>query len=611
MAPKEFLCPLSNKLMKNPVIWHGITCEEEAIIRNFESSSYSEDNKCKDAIIEYMQNNNICTEEKFLSAIEENNLDFIATHNFFDVYLNIYLPIFSIEPIAFNKYCKVIKPTLLLRMIADGKEEMLLLFFNSEVNFDQIIEVEEDYNDEFGAEKKLKYSLLSFIIEKKLNRLAIELILRGTTLQHPECNASALHSAAITNNIYVLNVILLKDIDINEKAPDGNTALHMAVSDGCVEATKLLISFGANLDSCNNEGETPIGHASINEQVEILELLLEKGGNPNIPNLKGKTPLMRAEKLKYQSIIALLEKHTDEGKDDVSKAELSELFCKLSSFTEPDSSNPEEKLKKVEEKDVGKNLDLDKLFFGTNYVSDEPDTDSSKSSPIVSLSTIYSWALNVQPPVLGNKSLQSTDNSSNYSASRVEVSLQAPNVRSSFFPGITSTTQNRRAESPARLSASESPTILGINEIYFAATLNDSETLKRVIEEVDINTRDKNGNTAVFLAVKLGYPDAIRLLYANGADVNLSDKEGRTPLYIAAELGAQNAISVLLELGANPEIFSTEGKKPIDVAKQNCKSLFYKPPVQQGEPTENLVVPRRNSSTPPTYPIFKNRHFTW
>ena len=49
-------------------------------------------------------------------------------------------------------------------------------------------------------------------------------------------------------------------MDVNEKVPSGNTALHAAVNIGSVSMVKLLINAGANVNAWNAdcEGATPL-----------------------------------------------------------------------------------------------------------------------------------------------------------------------------------------------------------------------------------------------------------------------------------------------------------------------------------------------------------------
>ncbi len=71
---------------------------------------------------------------------------------------------------------------------------------------------------------------------------------------------------------------------------DKNTPLVTAVVFGNVEAAKLLMDAGADLDAKDTQGSTPLFCAALFGRTEILKLLLEKGADRRIPNKDGTTP---------------------------------------------------------------------------------------------------------------------------------------------------------------------------------------------------------------------------------------------------------------------------------------------------------------------------------
>ncbi|MGI9298512.1 MAG: ankyrin repeat domain-containing protein [Gammaproteobacteria bacterium] len=71
---------------------------------------------------------------------------------------------------------------------------------------------------------------------------------------------------------------------------------------------------------------------------------------------------------------------------------------------------------------------------------------------------------------------------------------------------------------------------------------------------VDVNGQDKNGRTALFIAVKRGYAEFAMNLIAHGAysvDVTIPNGNGRTPLMWAAQNGDFELVLDLLKNGAN------------------------------------------------------------
>ena len=98
--------------------------------------------------------------------------------------------------------------------------------------------------------------------------------------------------AAITGNTAVIEQHAAAGTDLNANEDfGGNTPLHLAAIFGQLDAEKLLIQAGANLNSQNNMGGTPLHMACYFCRPEIVELLLKSGADPKRVNSHGMTPL--------------------------------------------------------------------------------------------------------------------------------------------------------------------------------------------------------------------------------------------------------------------------------------------------------------------------------
>ncbi len=88
---------------------------------------------------------------------------------------------------------------------------------------------------------------------------------------------------------------LLKDkADVNEKQPDGATALHWAANLNDLDAAGLLLKAGAKVDATNDYLVTPLALAAENGSLAMVSSLLKAGANPNLATESGETPLMTA-----------------------------------------------------------------------------------------------------------------------------------------------------------------------------------------------------------------------------------------------------------------------------------------------------------------------------
>jgi len=89
------------------------------------------------------------------------------------------------------------------------------------------------------------------------------------------------------------------------------------------------------------------------------------------------------------------------------------------------------------------------------------------------------------------------------------------------------------------------------------------EIVKILLQKgLDINSKDNNGNTALFSAILEGNEEITKFLIQNGADVNSKNNSGQTPLLIALSFRNKDKdkypsiINLLIEKGANVNIYS-------------------------------------------------------
>ena len=92
---------------------------------------------------------------------------------------------------------------------------------------------------------------------------------------------------------------------------------------------------------------------------------------------------------------------------------------------------------------------------------------------------------------------------------------------------------------------------------------------------MDVNTRNKYGETALFNAIRAEYfknkmnEKIVRLLLDKGADVNAQDKYGRTALFRAVYNQDLAAVKLLLEYKADASIIDNKGKSVFSAINPN------------------------------------------
>lgn len=141
-------------------------------------------------------------------------------------------------------------------------------------------------------------------------------------------------------------------------------------------------------------------------------------------------------------------------------------------------------------------------------------------------------------------------------------------------------------------------------DIFEAASLGRLDRLRQCVSDGSvINSRSKDGFTALHFACFFGQPEAARLLLengaqvdavaanptqvmplhsaasarnleaarlllANGAPVNARQQGGWVPIHAAAQNGDRPMIELLLKHGADPKLANDEGKTPAMVARE-------------------------------------------
>lgn len=88
-----------------------------------------------------------------------------------------------------------------------------------------------------------------------------------------------------------------------------------------------------------------------------------------------------------------------------------------------------------------------------------------------------------------------------------------------------------------------------------------------------VNYINKEGDSLLHLATKYKRKDIVEILLENEAEVDVKDNNFKTPLYIASQLGLIDIVNILLKNGANPNIFRDScGSTPVFIAAQNGHS---------------------------------------
>ena len=111
-----------------------------------------------------------------------------------------------------------------------------------------------------------------------------------------------LHRAALNANLEAVQVLLEYNPDIGLRDTTGDTPLHdvlteigLSPEEKVVEIVRRLLEYGADPNACRlRSGSTPLHQASSRESLEVTRLLLSYGANINEKEGEGKTPVQVA-----------------------------------------------------------------------------------------------------------------------------------------------------------------------------------------------------------------------------------------------------------------------------------------------------------------------------
>ena len=301
--------------------------------------------------------------------------------------------------------------------------------------------------------------------------------------------------------------------------PNGQTLLHLAISQKRPDLVQLLLEFEPNIEAQNSSGSTPLEAASSSGEALIVELLLAHKANTERPESSTWGPIHLAAKQGHVEVLRLL----------LLKG------ARVDSLTK--DGNTALHLAVEENR-----RDCAKLLLANGAGTDIRNTKDGDTSLHIAAAT-------------GDENM-------------VKLLLQK---------GASKDVRNNLAKTAYDVAAENGHTRIfdalkfGDN-LCVAARKGEVRAIQRLIESgAVINGRDQNGWTALHRACFKGRIDAVRALLEKGIDVDAKDEEGYTALHCAVESGHADMTEVLVKKGADVEARTKKGVTALQVAE----SLHY------------------------------------
>src|SRR5688572_15710605 len=311
--------------------------------------------------------------------------------------------------------------------------------------------------------------------------------------------------AAMARNRDAVKALLTNGADVNAAQGDGMTALHWAARNGDAELAQMLLFAGANVKAATRlGGYTPLMMAADQGHATVIAALVSGGADAKAANALGTTALMlAAQSGNPQAVTTLVENGAEIEAKEKTFGQTPLMFAA--------SMNRVEAIRAL--------LKVGADVKATSKVNNVGNLSSQQQEFLASASGS------------GN---QAGGDGTGRAGQVVAPGAGAPAAAQGAGGG--------------RRSGGGSP---GIDRGYFYNEL--------------IGTQ--GGHTALMLAARSGFADAVKTLVAAGADVNqISAGDKTSPLLIAAINGHFDLAKWLLEQGADPNAGATNGVTPLYAA---------------------------------------------
>lgn len=378
--------------------------------------------------------------------------------------------------------------------------------------------------------------------------------------------------------------------NLNYRFDDGQTPLHISSIHGHVGITKYLLANKALTNVQDSTGATPLHEAIRYGNIDIAKLLLESGANVNAKDNLGKTPiLLILPEEKRAAIYDLLIAH----KADVAKKDMyGDTVLHIASMTNV-SVDILKKLVAAGAEINARNKDgvtplalsiknhiLPHAKFYSENNADINSMDKKGNSP---LTIALENDEELLKTILNKGNILSLDSNGN-TPLHVAIIKDTNLQKLQYILSLTDDVNSRNAEGNNALYLSilknrqrHGEMLLAKNADIFSSNNKNYSPLRLalkaggnvmdwIITSQTIKACDGSKNTVLHYAAEWGLQDAISLLIKKGADISAKNANGETALFNAAKTDNPKIISLLVEEGCNPNVRDNLGSTPLHIA---------------------------------------------
>ena len=363
--------------------------------------------------------------------------------------------------------------------------------------------------------------------------------------------------------------------NVNTRFDDGQTPLHLAAIYGHNAIAKYLLENNADTTVQDSSGATPLHEAVRYGNIEIAKSLLNSGANVNARDNLGKTPVMLIlPKEKTAELYKLLITYRADltQKDmfgDTVLHTASMLNVGAGTFAVLISGGADVDARNKEGVTplsiaVQKN-DLGTVRLLTAAGADIHTQDTNGKSP---LSIALEGSAEMLEAVVNESNAALTDSNGN-TPLHLALICDAPLAKIQYIISLMKdvNTRNKDGNSALFLAIMKNrqkvgELLLAKNADIFSTNTNNNSPLRLalryggtiqdwLITSKTIKSKDGTGNTVLHYAAEWQYKDAINSLVMKGADIGAKNANGETPLFSAVKTNNPEIIQTVIDCGAD------------------------------------------------------------
>lgn len=574
LPKKEYICPLTNEIIQDPVkTMDGAIFERTAITQWFKNHNTNPvthqvlPNKhlinltdLKLEIESFKNENAFLPKAAFFEAVSNNNIILLKTNNYLEEYLDEKddqhrVPLEIALRLGHLDFVK--------QLIYDGAdlrypifllyEATLLALLKQDISFLMLI-IQQGLNIKDFWTKTLNDGFLRDIFNVCLPMLETENA--NWRQEQAEINKILVAEGEI-NSIFELSELLKEKsgpisfllIMLNRASPiiffldkaviNSNThvpLLYTALFFNNYEVARLSIEKGAEVNEPFSEGQTPLHVAALRGQVGLARLLIEKGADVNRRDAKGVTALA----------VAIFNGHVELARLLIEKgAKVNERFEQSTTALYLASFKAEIGLVRLL---INKGADINSadingitalhiaaitgqyrlaqllLEKGAEVDAKDKAGDHQGNTPLTWAACLHHVDI-IELLIEKGADINHFDNArwtplhwAVYNALETQEDKSVDSITSLLNFQASPNLQNEKGKTP----------------LHLAAEHGHAKIASLLLEKnIDINQADHNGQTALHIAALNGHQEMTRLLIKEGADIDKLDNQGHTALYLA------------------------------------------------------------------------------